>query len=656
MSRLDRATTSRLRTLGTAIFLLTFAASLAGSPRAHAATIRSTAAGGPWSLGSTWVGGIVPAASDDVALDGTVTMQGTATCASLEVTAAGRLRNASGVPSTLVVNGSVANIGTIEDAVGTLRLRVGGDLDNDGVWTNVETILIGAADHRLSQSATATFESNLTRDAAASGALFIDTPFAILGNIDQDGGQVFLAADCPLTLRAGALSGDIFAQGNEIRFESWSYIDGGTFDAAVLSGAATATSGTFTNGLTILNSLSNVGSFGNAHISVRGSLINFGMIYNDTYGFTMDLAGDLECYGTMLNSTVEIDDAEPRALRMGPNGNVDTDLILPEFGTGTFVVETDARISEGVSLGEGGTMILEPGVTLTLSGGSLTGGTLLAQGNDIFMEGSGYIWINEVDDVALRGTVQTAGPMSVAQNVRVFGTLQNWTFSASEIIVEGDVINTGLIRDNSQTLTLRIRGDARNGGAWENQRVVLDGAEDQLVEIGAGIGVPEFVLAAGFISSSYQWTRDGTPLAGETAQELQFASVATSDAGIYRCEGGEGQLSRAIEFSAEIVTGLPLPEPNAIAVLTLAPPSPNPVRATQSSSAATIDFALPAPGRASLDIFDAAGRLVTRLASRSFPAGSHRVTWPVTGAASGVYFVRLESSGAVATRKLTIVE
>ena len=157
--------------------------------------------------------------------------------------------------------------------------------------------------------------------------------------------------------------------------------------------------GVFTGGLTILDSFSNVGSFGSAHVFIQGGLVNYGMIFNDTYGFTIDLTGDLECYGTMFNSFVAIDDAAPRRLRMGLEGDLDT-TPLPEFGAGTFVVETDARISDGISLGEGGTMILEPGITLNLTGnGSIFGGTLLTQGSDIVMSGNGRLGLYEVDEL-----------------------------------------------------------------------------------------------------------------------------------------------------------------------------------------------------------------------------------------------------------------
>jgi hypothetical protein len=404
-----------------------------------------------------------------------------------------------------------------------------------------------------------------------------------------------------------------------------------------------------------MDSLSNVRSFGNGHIFVQGGLVNNGIIYNAQYGFTIDLAGDLECNGTMFNSFISLDGAVPHHLRMGSGGDLETDLMLPEFGEGTLVVETDARISEGVALGDGGTMILEPGVRLELPGGSIIGGTLVTNGNAIHMEGNGYLAIHDVDDLDLSGSVRTYGPMSIAGNLRVAGTLNNWPFITSEITIGGDLVNQGAIRDTMQTLTLRLRGDAFNGGVWENQRVVVEGTEAQLVQIGSGIAVPEFVLTAGFTASSYQWTRDGAPIGGATSPELVLATVTPGDAGVYRCEGGEGQLSRPIDLSTT-TTSVGEPQPNVPVAFALAPVRPNPLRIAGSQAAATIEFALPSAGHVSLAVFDVAGREVARPASGSFPAGIHRVPWVASGAAPGVYFVRLETAGALATRKVTLVK
>jgi hypothetical protein len=87
--------------------------------------------------------------------------------------------------------------------------------------------------------------------------------------------------------------------------------------------------------------------------------------------------------------------------------------------------------------------------------------------------------------------------------------------------------------------------------------------------------------------------------------------------------------------------------------LDLAAPAPNPFRAST-----TLAFDLPAAGRASVEVFDVAGRRVAvLLRGERVAAGRHTVTWRGEddgGArvAPGVYFVKLASGDGERTRKL----
>ncbi len=75
---------------------------------------------------------------------------------------------------------------------------------------------------------------------------------------------------------------------------------------------------------------------------------------------------------------------------------------------------------------------------------------------------------------------------------------------------------------------------------------------------------------------------------------------------------------------------------------------------------ATIAFALPRPGRATLRVHDLAGRLVATLLDADLPAGPVEAAWDGRDAggaavASGVYVLRLRAEGAVAGHAFTLV-
>ena len=77
---------------------------------------------------------------------------------------------------------------------------------------------------------------------------------------------------------------------------------------------------------------------------------------------------------------------------------------------------------------------------------------------------------------------------------------------------------------------------------------------------------------------------------------------------------------------------------------------PNPV-----SSAATIDFKLDERSDIAIDVLDATGRVVNRVAESRMDAGEYQFELP-SGLAGGVYSVRLVVDGYMTSRKITIIK
>jgi hypothetical protein len=96
-----------------------------------------------------------------------------------------------------------------------------------------------------------------------------------------------------------------------------------------------------------------------------------------------------------------------------------------------------------------------------------------------------------------------------------------------------------------------------------------------------------------------------------------------------------------------------VPAPVAHPGLALAPAAPNP-----SSASVRLGYSLAKDGRVRVTIHDVSGRMIARLVDGFEPAGTHGALWngcDPTGrpAPAGLYVVRLESGGAVATRRIT---
>jgi hypothetical protein len=83
----------------------------------------------------------------------------------------------------------------------------------------------------------------------------------------------------------------------------------------------------------------------------------------------------------------------------------------------------------------------------------------------------------------------------------------------------------------------------------------------------------------------------------------------------------------------------------------LAPVSPNPVHAE-----GTVRFTLPSASAVNLTVYDLQGRRVASLLSRAaLAAGPHSISLQPAGWPGGVYFCRLDGSGATATRKFVVI-
>ena len=77
---------------------------------------------------------------------------------------------------------------------------------------------------------------------------------------------------------------------------------------------------------------------------------------------------------------------------------------------------------------------------------------------------------------------------------------------------------------------------------------------------------------------------------------------------------------------------------------------PNPFNAST-----LIRFGIPADGPVDLGIYDVSGRLIAGVADGRYEAGYHEVGWTnAETARPGVYFLRLRTGSAEATRKIVI--
>ncbi len=615
---------------------------------ASASTIISTSSGGLWHEGSSWVGGSVPGSDDDVVIEGAIFVGGTMSCATLLVNPLGVLQGAqlSG-PRVLAVSGDVHNAGTIANGSFTLALEIGGSLHNAGSWTTSLTTIMGFTNRQISQDANSDYATKIQFDGFASGDLIATNAISIIGDVIVTGGRLVLQEECTFTLENGVFSGELMANGNEMRFVGWSYLTLCTIDDVILVGEMEAsTSVIFTTRVTVMDRMQN-GSGGGGAI-IHGDLINYGLIRNINYSFFLNIYGNLQNFGTIANPILQFVGTDAiHHISMSEDAVISAQVYLPEFQTSTLIADTPIRFADTLNLGAG-TLILKPGSSLGFtSGGTLREGTVLANGNEISNKGTGSLSDMTVDQGVIAGSTALHGNCIFTHGLTVSGTISNWSWASADVAVHGLLDNSGTIENETHQVRIVAFGDVRNSGMFSNASLTLAGTENQAVGVGAFMLVEEFVIESLLTGASFQWFHNGTPIVGKNESSILLGEITPQQYGEYFCVS-DGKNSRMITIEETLGTS---GVPGLAGLVQLEQNSPNPFNPVTE-----IAFILQQQDDVSLVIYDLAGREVQRLLEGTMGAGRHSVTWQPRDLASGTYFYGLKVGRNSMVKKCVLVK
>lgn len=201
------------------------------------AQIHSTTGGGSWNDTLTWVGWTIPGPNDDVVIEGPVDVTG-AECNNLVVQPNGVLQNRSYTNYTLRVNGNLTNNGIIRNYPGwyNLYITVGGDLINNGEWSNSYTYLTGSQDQHL--MFTKEFSGYRIEDANNGSSLIADSDLTFKNTkIDLNGSQLRLGQGAKLYIYGEWLfNGQLIGSSSEIYLYDNSFLERVSLENVALKG------------------------------------------------------------------------------------------------------------------------------------------------------------------------------------------------------------------------------------------------------------------------------------------------------------------------------------------------------------------------------------------------------------------------------------
>lgn len=483
---------------------LSLAVLLLALSNTYAQTITSTLTGGNWETASTWVGGSVPGASNDVVIAGIVSVtNSSSTCRSLTVNSGATLQNGGGLGwVTFVVRGDITNNGTIRDnpAGNTLCLDLRGDISNAGEWRNSNTYVATKQVQHISMAVGTKFEREFAiRDGNGAvdtnGSLIATSDLVFANRFDLHWRTIDLAGHKLSLLAAANMAWGTILNASDIYCRDSSY-----FYNTIVAGTITTLHGvvridaavSFVANIVNQDTMQHTGGLGWVTPVFYGDLTNNGLIRDNPithWQLALDLRGDVINNGTWSPASTYLATTRLQHISATAGKPFQNDVTIRD---GNGRVDTNGSLVAGSDLTFTGTVNLNwrwidmTGHALTLDKhGHVSWGTIQNVPTIYCRDSSAFYNTIVKSDVVLRGTAHIDGAVTFLGDVVVVDTMQHWGglgWVTPEI--HGSFTNNGLVRNNPENnwgLALRVWKDVTNNGIWTAQQIIMDGTARRTV-------------------------------------------------------------------------------------------------------------------------------------------------------------------------------
>ncbi len=271
-------------------------------------------------------------------------------------------------------------------------------------------------------------------------------------------------------------------------------------DDVVIAGPVSISSlPNYCNNVTIISSgLLKAGITQTRTLVVYGDLDNAGTITDGVYFFEIQVAGNLHNSGVWENHDTTIIGASDRQISHDPGFGFSTHLQFDPDASGDLIATTALELIGSATM-TGGRLVLLPDCPFTLEAGAFRG-DLLGNGNEMRFVSWSYLIQCSIDDVVLVGEAEASFEVRATTRVTVMDRLQNGGNSGGGgMVVEGDLINYGLIRNDNYSFWFNVYGDIENYGTISLPILSLSGVDvTHHLKMGPGgvfdspISMPEF--------------------------------------------------------------------------------------------------------------------------------------------------------------------
>ena len=465
--------------------------------------IASTA--GAWATGTTWTGGVIPGAGDDVIINVAVTMAG--------ITQTGSVTINSG--------GTLSNSGTSANIIGSLTINTGGTLTSSRVLTvNGATNISGAIN--LSGGRANIFNGDFTLNSGSSYSDLLNTP-TFTGSFTNFANSFTSTSTTNTFTGAGmAFSGPTITSFVNATITGGSYINSGTLTLTTsLSGTGTLiNNGTLNlsgagagscaitsldnNGIinrtgagTTTTAIANFSNWGTINLNGSGAITG---ITNNAAGIVnLASSGTITAFTNNASSTLNISASSVPITTLTATAGGNTVVYNGSTQTVKGTTYSNLTINAGISAtlgapttvsnnlsvtsgifadghlqitGNGiGTLNVDNGATLQIGDGTGTTETFptLFTTANISLGATSTVIYNSTSAMTVAGSSSSLGP-STYGNLTLSGASTK-TVSAAITIAGNLVVNAGTFADGGNTIT--VKGNVTNNATYSGTGEIL---------------------------------------------------------------------------------------------------------------------------------------------------------------------------------------
>jgi hypothetical protein len=393
------------------------------------------------------------------------------------------LINEYGYNPILTVNGKIINNGKIirNPAGYSLYLNIFSDVENNGTWSPSQTTLSGLTNQKLKQSAGKSFQGYfLTTDTV--GQIVLESNITFDGNTWDWNKSKLQTNGFSLTAQNYLLNNGTIISNDNLVFKNTLIGNMTFFGNYKLEGKFRVKDGNVFNGTaTVIDTIYNEYGW-NPTITVNGKIINNGTISKNPsgYSFYLNLFSDVENNGFWSPSQTTFSGNTDQKLKQSKGKSFQGYFVATD-SIGDIVLNSNITF-EGNSWEMNKCRLQTNNFQLTTINYLLNNGKILSN-DTLNLKNSRLKGMTFNGNYKLRGLIEIQDGVIFNDNVTVLDTIYNHYGWNPTIVVKGNLINNGTIRNNPSgySLHLSIYGNLENNHKFNVSNVYLSGTGDRTI-------------------------------------------------------------------------------------------------------------------------------------------------------------------------------